>query len=167
MLMKQLCTGLMLAVFSLGLAPYATAQQSRAPGLQGKLASAFSGSKEEALLEPDEAFKLKLAAKGSGTVAAELVPASGYYLYKERIRFSVKSGSEVAIRAVKLPAGELKNDLILGRTEVYKKAVPVEIALDKAAKGKPVTLVASYQGCQEKLGVCYPPIEKSVNLVLP
>ena len=61
----------------------------------------------------------------------------------------------------------MKNDLILGRTEVYKKAVPVEIALDKAAKGKSVTLLASYQGCQEKLGVCYPPIEKTVTLVLP
>ncbi len=166
MQINQRCASLLLALCALGWSVHAPAQQSQASGLQGKLASALSGSKEEALLEPDEAFKLKVSAKSGGTVAAELVPANGYYLYKERIRFTLKSG-DAAIRAVKLPAGELKNDLILGRTEVYKKAVPVEIALDKGTKGKAVTLVASYQGCQEKLGVCYPPIEKSVNLVLP
>ncbi|MGE5621672.1 MAG: protein-disulfide reductase DsbD N-terminal domain-containing protein [Bacillota bacterium] len=166
MLTKQFSTALLLAACSLGLAPHAAAQQSPAPGRKGQLASALSGG-EQALLEPDEAFKLNVAAKNAGTITAELVPASGYYLYKERMRFALKPGGEVAIRAVKLPAGEMKNDLILGRTEVYKKAVPIEITLDKAAGGKSVTLVASYQGCQEKLGVCYPPIEKSVNLVLP
>ncbi|MGE5648556.1 MAG: protein-disulfide reductase DsbD N-terminal domain-containing protein [Bacillota bacterium] len=166
MQINQRCASFLLALCALGWSAHALAQQSPAPGLQGKLAGVFSSSKEEALLEPDEAFKLKVSAKSGGAVAAELVPANGYYLYKERIRFTLKSG-DVAIRTVKLPAGELKNDLILGRTEVYKKAVPVEIALDKGTKGKAVTLVASYQGCQEKLGVCYPPIEKSVNLVLP
>lgn len=164
---KQRATVLLLAACVLGPAPHAAAQQSPAPGLKGPLASALPGGGEQALLEPDEAFKLKVAAKNAGTITAELVPASGYYLYKERMRFALKPGGDVAIRAVKLPAGEMKNDLILGRTEVYKKAVPVEIALDKAAGGKSVTLVASYQGCQEKLGVCYPPIEKSVNLILP
>lgn len=167
MFKKKLFTALMLAPLSLGWLSPALAQQSQAPGLQGKLAGVFSSPKEEALLEPDDAFKLKVTAKSSSAIAAELAPANGYYLYKERIRFTVKPGSAAAIRTVTLPAGEMKNDLILGRTEVYKKAVPVEIALDKAAKGKTVTLVASYQGCHEKLGVCYPPIEKTVNLVLP
>jgi hypothetical protein len=34
-------------------------------------------------------------------------------------------------------------------------------------KDKNFTLLATYQGCNEWLGVCYPPIEKSFDLVLP
>jgi thiol:disulfide interchange protein DsbD len=45
--------------------------------------------------------------------------------------------------------------------------VPVEIALNRSGKAGDVTLLASYQGCHEKLGVCYPPIQKTVNLTLP
>lgn len=145
----------------------AFAQQSTAPGLQDKVKGLFSSTNEDELLEPDAAFKFQVAAKGANTLAADLIPAKGYYLYKQRIQFVLKNASGVSISAVKLPAGEMKTDQIFGRTEVYKKAVPVELTLNGTTKGKSVTLVASYQGCHEKLGVCYPPIEKSVNLVLP
>jgi thiol:disulfide interchange protein len=158
---------LMVLAASVALTPHAVSQQSSPEGLQGKLMSLFSAPEEDELLEPDLAFKLSVTAKGTDTLLADLVPARGYYLYKERIQFSVKNGNGVDLKEVKFPAGEMKTDQIFGRTEVYKKAVPVEIALDKAMKGKSITLVASYQGCHEKLGVCYPPIEKTVNLVLP
>ncbi|MDX1253540.1 MAG: hypothetical protein IDH49_15070 [Gammaproteobacteria bacterium] len=39
--------------------------------------------------------------------------------------------------------------------------------LDRSLKAKKITLLATYQGCNEKLGLCYSPIEKSVGLVLP
>jgi thiol:disulfide interchange protein DsbD len=100
-------------------------------------------------------------------LSADLIPAKGYYLYKQRIQFALKNANGVSINAVKLLSGEMKTDQIFGRTEVYKKAIPVELALHGATKGKAITLVASYQECHEKLGVCYPPIEKAVNLVLP
>lgn len=150
------------------LAPFqsAFAQQSTAPGTQKGLASLFSSAKEDELVKPDQAFKLKLATRGPNTVVVELVPAKGYYLYKEKIRFSVKGSSGVAISAIELPAGEMKTDLIFGKMEVYRKSIPAEIALNRAPKANRVTLVASYQGCHEKLGVCYPPIEKTMNLTL-
>lgn len=147
--------------------PWVFAQQPTAPGAKKGLAGLFSSASEEELIEPDQAFQLKVAAKGPNTVVAELIPAKGYYLYKEKIRFSVKNASGISISAVKLPTGEIKNDQIFGRTEVYKKTVPVEIALNRARKANSITLVAAYQGCHEKLGVCYPPIEKTVTLALP
>lgn len=145
----------------------ALAQQSSSPGLQDKVKNLFSNPKEDELLEPDLAFQLKVTAKGTNVLIADVAPANGYYVYKERTRFTIKNGSGVSIKAVKFPAGEMKVDQIFGRTEVFKKTFPVEITLDNATKGKNITVVASYQGCHEKLGVCYPPIEKSVNLVLP
>ena len=154
-----------LTMLTLGIVPSAFAQQSATANAQ--LVGLFSGAREDELIEPDLAFKLKVTVKGPNTVVAELVPAKGYYLYKEKIRFSLKNTSGVAISAVKLPAGEMKTDQIFGKTEVYRKAVPAEITLTRAPKTNHATLVASYQGCHEKMGVCYAPIEKTVNLALP
>ncbi len=157
----------MLAVLVAGIAQPSLAQQSTASSLQKNVANLFSSSKEDELIEPDQAFKLQVAVKGPNTLLAELAPAKGYYLYKERIRFSLKDGNGVAISAVKLPAGEMKTDQIFGKTEVYRKPIPVEITLKRGARADKATLVASYQGCHEKLGVCYPPIEKTLTLALP
>lgn len=160
-------TSVFLAFLTVLFSHSALAQQSSAAGLQDKVKGLFSSAKEEDLLEPDAAFKFQVAAKSTGVLQADLIPANGYYLYKQRILFAIKNGNGVSIGAVKLPNGEMKTDQIFGRTEVYKKAIPVDLTLNGASKGKSITLVASYQGCHEKLGVCYPPIEKSVNLVLP
>jgi thiol:disulfide interchange protein len=167
MRIKRMLSGSLLAILTLGAIHSAVAQQSSAPGIADKVKGLFSNTKEDELLEPDEAFKFKVVAKGTNLLAVDLIPANGYYLYKERMRFALKNASGVNISSVKFPSGEMKTDQILGRTEVFKKTVPIAISLGGAAKGKTVTLVTSYQGCQEKLGVCYPPIEKSVNLALP
>lgn len=153
-----------LAMLALGQAQWAYAQQPS--GAQKGFGSLFSSASEDELIEPDLAFKLKVAAKGPNTLVAELVPAKGYYLYKEKIRFTLKSTDGTAINAVTLPTGEMKTDQIFGRTEVYKKAVAAEITLTRAPKANKITLVASYQGCHEKLGVCYPPIEKAIDVAL-
>lgn len=118
-------------------------------------------------LPPDQAFKLKVSVRGPNTVIAELVPAPEHYLYKSKVSFALKNASGVMIRQVQLPVGEAKNDPNFGPMEVYRKPIQAEIALDRTPKAKTLTLLARYQGCNEKLGVCYPPIDKSVDLVLP
>ena len=154
------------ALLSLGqtVAAYAQQASSASKGL-GSLFSSSSPSPDE-LIEPDLAFQMKVSVKDANTILAELMPAKGYYLYRERIKFSLKDANGIAIGAVNLPTGEMKNDQIFGRTQVYKKPVLAEITLNRTSKANAVTLVASYQGCHEKLGVCYPPIEKAVKLTL-
>ena len=164
--MKKRIEIVWLALLTLGVALPAFAQQSTAPGAAKPLGGLLSAAGEDQLIEPELAFKLKLAVQGPNTVIGELIPARGYYLYKEKIRFTVKNTSGVTISAVKLPAGEIKTDQIFGKTEVYRKAVPIEITLSRTSKTRQVTLVAFYQGCHEKLGVCYAPIEKTVDLTL-
>ncbi len=118
-------------------------------------------------LPPDQAFKLKVSVRGPNTLIAELAPAPQHYLYKGKVSFALKNASGVMIRQVQLPAGEVKNDPFFGQMEVYRKPIQAEIALDRTPRAKGLTLLARYQGCNEKLGVCYPPIDKSVDLVLP
>lgn len=157
----------MLAMVAFAVHPSVMAQQSSSPGIQKRLSDIFSGSKEEELLEPDQAFKLKVVVSGPTTLVVDLIPANGYYLYKERIRFALKNARGVAIKSVKLPAGKVKNDPTFGKMETYEKPVQAEIALERAPNAKSVTLAAKYQGCNEKTGVCYPPIDKEVSLTLP
>lgn len=158
------------ALFTLGLQLCLLLPAAAQPGtssMPDRIAGLFSGAKEDELIEPDLAFKLNVTVAGPSALNAEVIPAKGYYLYREKMRFSIKNSSGVAIDAVRMPAGVIKNDQLFGKTEVYRLPVPVQIALTRTPGKKNVTLVASYQGCHEKAGVCYPPIEKSVNLVLP
>lgn len=152
------------SALTMGVIPTILAQP--APAQKG-LASLFSSAKEEELLEPDLAFKLAVTVKGPSLLLAEVIPAKGYYVYKDKIRFALKDASGVSIQSVRMPTGEVKVDQIFGKTEVFRRTVPVELALQRSAGKKNVTLVASYQGCHEKAGVCYPPIDKAVTVALP
>lgn len=144
----------------------AQAQQSTAPGQPAGLAKFFAG-KEDELLEPDAAFKLKLTFQGANTLVAELVPADGYYLYRDKIHFALKEAPGAAIAAVKLPPGEIKVDQFFGRIETYPRPVKGVLTQERAPKAKDFTLVENYQGCHAKLGVCYAPIEKVIKLTFP
>jgi thiol:disulfide interchange protein len=165
--MKNLYRLAILAISLCGFVQPSTAQQSTAPGAQKGLSSLFSNPREDELIDPEQAFRISVAVTGPNVVTAQLMPAKGYYLYKERIKFSLKDSPGVAITTVRLPTGESKTDQIYGKTEVYKKPVAADLMLNRAAKANRATLVASYQGCHEKLGVCYPPVEKTVTLTLP
>jgi thiol:disulfide interchange protein DsbD len=165
---KFVTHGLALALLALGLSHAAIAQQSSSPNASKGIGGLFSSSqKEEELLEPDKAFTIKTTVKGPATVLAVLTPANGYYMYKERIHFTLKDAPGVTIKSIKLPPGEVKQDPTFGKTETYKQPVQAEIQLERAPNAKNLTLVAGFQGCHEKLGVCYPPVEKNIKLVLP
>lgn len=167
MFKNRLIPCLMLVLASVGMHQHAVAQQSSAPGLKQRLESLLSGAKEDELLEPEKAFRAKATVKSPSTLAVELIPAKGYYLYKDRARFVLKDAGGAAIKTVKFPAGEIKDDRTFGRMEVFRKPFQVDIALDRAPTVKNMTLVVSYQGCHEKTGVCYPPGESVLNLSLP
>jgi thioredoxin:protein disulfide reductase len=112
------------------------------------------GSSQAELLPPDEAYRLS-------------TPAKDYYLYRERIHFSIEDPPGLAIAAVSLPQGDLKEDPNFGKTEVYHRAFEAVIRLAPAdARVASIKLHASYQGCNEPKGVCYPPIEKTLSVAL-
>lgn len=149
-----------------GAAP-AHAQQSTSPGLKQRLSELLSQSREEELIEPDLAFSVKMRVAGPNLLAAELIPARGYYMYRDKVKFVVKEGPGVSIKSVSLPKGTPRKDPTFGTTETWSTPVQAEITLERPAGARSVTLTAFYQGCHEKTGVCYPPLSKDLVVALP
>lgn len=149
-----------------GIAAVAAVQQS---SLSSKkpLAGILSHDKAPELLEPDEAFKSSVSVAGPNKLAIDVTPASGYYVYKDKIRVTIKNADGASVGAVHLPPAETKIDQTFGKTEVYHQTAKVGVDLARVPASKKVTVVTTYQGCNEKVGVCYPPIKKSVDVVLP
>ena len=139
------------------------------PAASGGLAALASlaglgGAKQDEFLEPDLAFKLKVSAKDAQTLVASFTPAPGYYLYRNKIKLTLKDAPGSSIAGLEMPKGESKSDPNFGTSEVYHH--PFEVLIHLQGEAPKVTLLASYQGCSEK-GVCYPPILKTFDLTLP
>ena len=120
------------------------------------------------LLPPDEAFKMSLEVRDGKTLIAQFTPAKNYYLYRDKIAFEPKE-TDVFIEKVTLPAGKMKEDLTFGHVEVYYEPIQAVISLKREASSseQPLALTATYQGCNEPVGVCYAPIKKDFDLTLP
>ncbi|MBI5429993.1 MAG: protein-disulfide reductase DsbD [Nitrosomonadales bacterium] len=129
----------------------------RIPGL--------GGSSQPTFLPPDQAFSLQVIARDTHTLQANFNVTSGYYLYRDKIRFETNDAA-IKITAVNLPKGEMKQDPNFGPTEVFHHSFQAEIVLDRpAGSADGITLNATYMGCSEQ-GLCYPPIEKVIRIAL-
>ncbi len=151
--------------------PQAFAQEGGSLNLFQKLQGLginLGQSNPQELLPPDEAFKIAVEVRDGNTLIAHLTPAKDYYLYRDKIAFEPKQEG-VAIEKVRLPPGKMKEDMTFGNTEVYYNPIQAVISLQRegAASEQPLTLEATYQGCNEPVGVCYAPIHKVIDLTLP
>jgi thiol:disulfide interchange protein len=136
-------------------------------GVLSMLLSAAPGFAADQPLPPDEAFRFNASLKDKDTVVATIIVAKKHYLYKNKTRFALKNSSGVAIKDVVMPVGEMKNDPLFGNVEVFKVPISVTIPLERSPKAKGFTLYATYQGCNEVIGLCYPPIEKTMEISFP
>lgn len=123
---------------------------------------------QQALLPPDEAFKMSIEVRDAKTLIANFEPAKDYYMYRDKIAFEPKD-SDTFIEKIMLPPGKMKDDQTFGETEVYYKPFQAVISLKRAMpeNEEPLSLAATYQGCNEPIGVCYAPINKDVDIILP
>jgi len=122
------------------------------------------GSKKSTFLPADQAFGLEIHAVDQHKLIASFRITPGYYLYRDKVAFSIDQG-KAKIARVSLPKGEEKDDPNFGVLEVYHQSFQAEILIEKAEAGKPLLLNATYQGCSDK-GLCYPPIEKQLSVDL-
>lgn len=116
------------------------------------------------LLEPERAFAFSVQAVDEKTVEARFAIASGYYLYREKLKFSVEPAALAA--ALVFPSGKIKDDEFFGKVETYRGRLAVRLPLEGLPPGAKVTIKAESQGCADA-GVCYPPQVQNVTLVLP
>ena len=161
---------LILILLSLSLlSTHTMAEESQSGGLMSILQrlGMSADQTEQELLPPDEAFKLSLEARDDHTLIARLTPAKDYYLYRDKIAFESKSEG-IHIEQVTLPSGKMKDDQLFGKTEVYYQPLEAVITLRREASApEQLSLSATYQGCNEPIGVCYAPISKTNEILLP
>ena len=85
---------------------------------------------QQALLPPDEAFKMSIEVRDANTLIANFEPAKDYYMYRDKIAFEPKD-SETFIEKITLPPGKMKDDQTFGETEVYYKPFQAVISLKR------------------------------------
>jgi thiol:disulfide interchange protein DsbD len=147
----------------------AFAEKEKSSGILSELKQLSTNfiQNEQELLPPDQAFKLTVKVRSANTLIAEFEPTKNYYLYKDKIAFKPESKGTL-IEKISLPQGKMKNDPTFGKTEVYYKPFQAVISLKREiSASNQLTLAATYQGCNEPIGVCYAPIDKVIKLTLP
>jgi thiol:disulfide interchange protein DsbD len=120
-------------------------------------------AQEPKLLPNERAFAFSARGVNERTIEARFVIADGYYLYRDRIKFTVEPGT---LAGPTLPPGKVKEDQFFGKVETYRNQLVVKLPLEGAAPGGAVTVGAESQGCAD-IGVCYPPQIQKVTLSLP
>ncbi len=119
------------------------------------------------LLPADEAFALATRVADENTLEAQWKIAPGYYLYRDKFRFELLDGN-ATLKPALLPAGKKKDDPTFGTVETYAKSVVARIPLERAGtSAQTIRVRITAQGCNEPIGVCYPPVKKEVSFSLP
>lgn len=126
----------------------------------------LGGQKQASFLPPDQAFAVEVLVRDAHTLQANFKITPSYYLYRNKISFEITDPA-ARINKLELPKGEMKHDPNFGDVEVYHQSFQAAITLDRPiAKASSVIVKAIYQGCSDQ-GLCYPSIEKQLQLDLP
>jgi len=117
----------------------------------------FRGAAAADLLEPEKAFRFAARALDSTAVEVQFTIADGYYLYRDRFRFSAEGAR---LGQAEFPTGLKHKDEFFGEQVIYRQEVRVRIPAEAAG---PFTLKVVSQGCADA-GVCYVPMESSARI---
>jgi thiol:disulfide interchange protein DsbD len=116
-------------------------------------------------LDPEVAFKYSVRMVDAQTVEVGFNIVKGYYLYREKFKFSAEPDS-VKLGEAKFPKGIEKTDEFFGKVEIYHGNLRILVPVASAAPGlASIKFKTVYQGCAEA-GICYPPQERVSDLKL-
>lgn len=142
------------------------AQAASAAGINTALGAARSQSGDGDFLPPDEAFRFSAVVDGPDRVRLIWEITDGYYLYRSRIK-ALTTSDRAQLGELALPTGETKIDDYFGKQEVYHHQLIGTVPVARSGGSQlELPLKVTYQGCATA-GLCYPPIVKTVNVVLP
>jgi thiol:disulfide interchange protein DsbD len=122
---------------------------------------------QDQLLKGDEAFKLLATVKDENTIHLNWMIAEGYYLYKEKVKIALLNSPSTQLGRLNIPQGSPYHDESFGQVHIFHHELRFDVALIRTDKNPhTITLLVKYQGCADR-GVCYPPMEKTIELELP
>lgn len=116
------------------------------------------------LLDPEKAFEFSARVAGPDAIEVRYVIAKGYYMYRDKFRFTLEPAA-LAQGQPELPPGKIKKDEFFGETQVYRDEVRIRLPVNAAGGVDRAVLTAVSQGCAD-VGVCYVPVEQKADLRL-
>lgn len=128
------------------------------------LCAGFAHAAEPELLEPEKAFEFSARVAGPDAIEVRYVIAKGYYLYRDKLRFTLDPAT-LAGGDAQLPRGLVHKDEFFGETSVYRNEVRITLPIRGDAQPGRAVLTALSQGCAD-VGVCYVPVEQKAELQL-
>ncbi|BAV34986.1 thiol:disulfide interchange protein [Sulfuricaulis limicola] len=129
------------------------------------LSPAHAAAPEDELLEADQAFRLSTRTVSETALEASWKIAPGYYMYRDKFKFEALDGTQ--LKQPVIPRGKKKDDPLFGQVETYTKSVKIRVPYTRADGAATARVRITAQGCNEPVGVCYPPIVKEVEFKLP
>lgn len=126
------------------------------------LCAGMAHAAEPELLEPEKAFAFSARIAGPDAVEVRYVIAKGYYLYRDKLRFSLEPET-LSAGGPQLPPGQVHKDEFFGETRVYRDEVIITLPIRREAQAGRLVLTATSQGCAD-VGVCYVPVEQKTEL---
>lgn len=114
------------------------------------------------LLEPQQAFRFSARVAGPDMIEVRYRIAEGYYMYRDKFRFSVAPDS-VGLGQPDFPPGRIIEDEFFGKSETYRGELRIRIPVQRTSGRKAFTLKAVSQGCAD-VGVCYVPLTQTTRL---
>ncbi len=128
------------------------------------LCAGFAHAADPELLDPEKAFEFSARVAGPDAVEVRYVIAKGYYLYRDKLRFTLEPAT-LGKGSAQLPPAQAKKDEFFGETWVYRDEVRIRLPIRSDAQAARVVLTAVSQGCAD-VGVCYVPVEQKAELRL-
>ncbi len=116
------------------------------------------------ILPPEKAFLVEARADGADIVLDWTV-APDHYLYKKRFSFAAETPG-VELGPPSFPPGELHNDEFFGESTIFRGRFEVRVPASGYMPGTPVSLTIGAQGCNEAIGLCFPPQRWTREVIL-
>lgn len=113
------------------------------------------------LLPAEQAFRFSAKLLSANLIQARWEIADDYYMYRDKIGFEL-NGSARITSIPPLPTGAIKQDPLFGEVQIFTADLVTDISIETDG-ASPFELVAKGQGCNEPIGVCYPPMERKIQ----
>ncbi|MDX1353535.1 MAG: protein-disulfide reductase DsbD family protein, partial [Thiomicrorhabdus sp.] len=126
------------------------------------LFSSVNALASDELLEVDQAFVLNQPTINNQAVEVKWDIADDYKLYKDKI--SVVA-SNINLEPPQYSKYKTVDDALFGKSDIFEHTAILTIPYTGNATQTELTI--KYQGCADKLGVCYPPQTRTFTIDLP
>ncbi|MEE9319747.1 MAG: protein-disulfide reductase DsbD [Granulosicoccus sp.] len=114
-----------------------------------------SGATSE-LLSPDVAYTPFITSANNDGIVVSWKIESGYYLYRDKLKFTLESSEDLQITSVESDTGEIQHDEFFGDVAVWRDRASSVLSIDKLPADGSAELLVDWQGCAD-IGVCFPP----------